>query len=156
MPQGVRQAHPISQNIRFGVCARFLIPVVGIVVLCGGVLGSLIKLQFSRYEDNLKLARQRLRFVQRLMGTRGPIFDIDNNMLAVDKRTCDLYVTPKQFLDSLSVLNHKMSQEKKDELLIRIINRNKPRIKQFITDMALSQGIRMDVKDVSAEKDRTE
>ena len=50
----------------------------------------------------------------------------------------------------------KMSQEKKDELLIRIINKNKPRIKQFITDMALSQGIRMDVNDVSAEKDRTE
>ncbi len=46
----------------------------------------------------------------------------------------------------------KMSQEKKDELLIRMINRNKPRIMQFITDMASSQGIRMTVNDVEAKK----
>lgn len=46
----------------------------------------------------------------------------------------------------------KMSQEKKDELLIRIINKNKPRILSFITEMALSQGIRMDVIDVEARK----
>ena len=114
MPQGVQQARPISQNIRFGVSARFLIPVLGVIVLCIGVLCSLVKLQFYRYEDNLQLARRRLRFSQRLLGTRGPIYDIDNNMLAVDKRTCDLYVTPKQFLDSLPMMNRKMTQEKQE------------------------------------------
>ena len=46
----------------------------------------------------------------------------------------------------------KMSQEKKDELLVKMINKNKPRIMRFITDMALSQGIRMSVNDVEAAK----
>lgn len=53
---------------------------------------------------------------------------------------------------TVKLILSRMSQERKDELLIRMINKNKPRIMKFISDMAESQGIRMDVVDVEANK----
>lgn len=44
----------------------------------------------------------------------------------------------------------RMSQEKKDELLVKLINKNKPKIMGMLMDMAASKGIRVSVNDVEA------
>lgn len=46
----------------------------------------------------------------------------------------------------------KMSQQKKDVLMAKLINNNKPRIMEMITKMAVSQGIRLSVTDVEARQ----
>ena len=44
----------------------------------------------------------------------------------------------------------KMPQQKKDEMLVRLINKNKPKIMGLFMDMAASKGIRLSVTDVEA------
>lgn len=44
-----------------------------------------------------------------------------------------------------------MSKEKKDELFIKMINKNKPRIMDMLTEMAMSKGVRMKISDVRAD-----
>ena len=44
----------------------------------------------------------------------------------------------------------RMTQKQKDELLVKLTNNYKPQIKKLLTDMALSQGIRLTITDVDA------
>lgn len=44
----------------------------------------------------------------------------------------------------------KMPQQKKDELMIKLINNNKPKIIKGLTGMAAGQGIHLSVTDVDA------
>ena len=45
----------------------------------------------------------------------------------------------------------RMTQEQKDQLLVRLTNSYKPQIKKLLTQMAASQGIRLTIKDVEAK-----
>lgn len=45
----------------------------------------------------------------------------------------------------------KMPQHKKDELIIKLINKNKPKITQFLMKTAAEQGIRLSVTDVEVK-----
>ena len=52
---------------------------------------------------------------------------------------------------AVKMILSKMPKEKKDQLLVRLINKNKPQIMELIGEMALSQGIRLNVNDVEAK-----
>ena len=45
----------------------------------------------------------------------------------------------------------RMSQQKKDELLIKLISKNKPKIKEFLMKAAAEQGISLSVTDVEVK-----
>lgn len=52
---------------------------------------------------------------------------------------------------TVKMILSRMSQQKKDELLAKLINKNKSKIMGLFTDMAAGQGIRLTVTDVEAK-----
>lgn len=52
---------------------------------------------------------------------------------------------------TISKILSRLPKEKKDELAVHYINKNRDKIIELLTDMAGAKGLKADIKDVSAE-----
>ena len=86
---------PMMENARFGMNARFGLICFGLVCLASAVVFKMWRIQVEEHTSHYETANRLLGFRQALIGTRGEIYDYDNNLLAGNIRTKDLYITPR-------------------------------------------------------------
>ncbi len=86
---------PMMAYSRFCMNARFSLVCLFLIGLSTAVVFKMWKIQIDEHESHFKAANRLLGFRQTLIGTRGEIYDYDNNLLAGNIRTKDLYITPR-------------------------------------------------------------
>lgn len=95
VPMPGAKSVPILKYSRFEMTCRFALPCIGIMAMGAGVFGKMWKIQIQEHDLHTDSANTLLGFKQHLTGTRGEIYDYDNNLLAGNLRTKDLYITPR-------------------------------------------------------------
>ena len=86
---------PMMEYTRFSMNARFAVVCVCLVGLAAAVVFKMWTIQVEEHESHNNDANRLLGFRQLHIGTRGEILDYDNNLLAGNIRTKDLYITPR-------------------------------------------------------------
>ena len=86
---------PMRDYSRFCMNTRFAVVCLLLVGLSAAVVCKMWKIQINEHESHFSTANKLLGFRQTLIGTRGEIYDYDNNLLAGNIRTKDLYITPR-------------------------------------------------------------
>ena len=86
---------PMRSYSRFCMNTRFALVCLILIGLSSAVVCKMWRIQIDEHESHYNTANKLLGFRQALIGTRGEIYDYDNNLLAGNIRTKDLYITPR-------------------------------------------------------------
>ena len=95
-----RHVLPIDNEMRYMNAVRGAAVMSVLLCLALAVCSKFWKLQFIEHEKHLEQVSKILGFRQNLLGTRGEIYDRDNNLLAGNIRTRDMFVTPRLVVDA--------------------------------------------------------
>ncbi|MBQ7177255.1 MAG: penicillin-binding protein 2 [Victivallales bacterium] len=95
-----RHVLPIDNEMRYRNMVRGGAVMFCLLCLALAVGLKFWKLQYVEHEKHQEQVSRILGFRQTLLGTRGEIYDRDNNLLAGNIRTRDLFVTPRLVVDA--------------------------------------------------------
>ncbi len=110
MPQENTRPMDLQKYSRFELTVRFSFVML---LFCGLAIAMLYKMwqiQVMEHPEHMKDANRLLGLTQRHVGTRGEIFDYDNNLLAGNVRTMDLYLTPRHIIWKEMQMLHEFSE----------------------------------------------
>ena len=101
MPTDATRPMALQKYSRFELTVRFCAVMFILCCIAAAMLHKMWQIQVREHAEHLKTANKLLGLSQRLVGTRGEIYDYDNNLLAGNERTKDLYLTPKHIVGVL-------------------------------------------------------
>lgn len=94
-PDSKSTVMPLTRDTHSSINVRFTAAAIAILFAALMVAYHFWNIQFNEYDMHIAQARKYLGLSQRLIGTRGEIYDYDGNLLVGNIRTRDLYVTPR-------------------------------------------------------------
>ena len=98
MPTDTTRPMGLQKYSRFELTVRFCAVMFIFCGLATAMLYKMWKIQVREHAEHMKDANKLLGLTQKHVGTRGEIYDYDNNLLAGNVRTKDLYLTPKHIV----------------------------------------------------------
>ena len=98
IPAESTKALELKKYSRFELTVRFCFIIFLLCCLGGAMLTKMWFIQVKEHGSHYKDADRLLGLRQKLVGSRGEIFDFDNNLLAGNVRTKDLYLTPRHIV----------------------------------------------------------
>ncbi|MBR4220470.1 MAG: penicillin-binding protein 2 [Victivallales bacterium] len=98
MPTETTRPMGLQQYSRFELTVRFCFVMFLFCGLAAAMLYKMWQIQVLEHAEHFKDANKLLGLTQKHVGTRGEIYDYDNNLLAGNVRTNDLYLTPRHIV----------------------------------------------------------